>query len=77
MSDEKKPEDKTPETTSDALGSALKTPLHVQVFGSDPDGQNHETPPGAAGDRVTYVNSAVVPDGFQPMLNVGDTDRHH
>lgn len=75
MSDNTK--DDKPETTSEALGNALKTSLHEQVFGSDPNGQDHDTPAGAIGENVVQSSSPIVPSGFQPMLNVGDTDRHH
>ena len=76
MADNKKPEDQ-PKSASDKLGEALKTPLHEQVFGSDPDGGVNDTPPGASGERVVQMNLGAQPDGFQPMIQMGDTDRHH
>ncbi len=75
MADEK--DDKKPETASDALAAATKTPLHEQVFGSDPDGQNHETPRGAIGKNVVSLTPAAQPEGFGPMTGVGDTDLRH
>jgi len=69
-----KPEDKS---TSSVLASELKTPLHEQVFGSDPDGSNHETPRGAIGKNVVFGGTAVQPSGHGPMTGVGDTDHHH
>ena len=74
--DPKTPDEKKP-STSDALADATKTPLHEQVFGSDPDGGDRDTPRGASGKRVVLLNPAVQPDGFGPMTSVGDTDRHH
>ena len=73
MADEKKPEE-TPESD---LAKNIKTSLHEQVFGSDPDGGVNDTPPGAAGDRVVMMAPAIQPIGFQPMTKIGDTDRHH
>lgn len=75
MSDPKNPDDKP--TTSDALADATRTSLHDQVFGSDPDGGDKDTPPGAIGKNVVLLNPAVQPSGFGPMTKVGDTDRHH
>jgi len=72
-----KNDDKKPETTSETLANELKTPLHEQVFGSDPDGQNHETPAGAIGKNVVFGGTAVQPSGHGPMTGVGDTDHHH
>jgi hypothetical protein len=76
VADEKNPEEKT-KSASDKLGESLKTPLHDQVFGSDPDGGVNDTPPGASGKRVVHMNLGAQPDGVQPMLQTGDTDRHH
>ena len=50
-------------------------PIHDQVFGSDPDGFVNDTPPGAIGERVNIIGTAVQPERNQPMRNVGDTDQ--
>jgi hypothetical protein len=76
MADSQNDDDK-PATASDALSAATKTPLHDSVFGSDPDGNDADTPPGAIGKNVVLLNPAVQPSGFGPMTKVGDTDRHH
>ena len=65
------------QTTTEALGEDTKTSLHEQVFGSDPDGFVNDTPRGAIGNNVNILNPAVQPDGFQPMIHIGDSDRHH
>lgn len=77
MADPKNPEEDKPATTSDALAQATKTPLHDQVFGADPDGNDADTPRGAIGKNVVLLNPAAQPDGFGPMTSVGDTDRRH
>ena len=82
MTDKKTPDPAAPDsdkhrTTSDALSDSLKTPLHDQVFGSDPDGGPADTPRGAIGKNVVFGGTAVQPRGFGPMRSVGDTDDHH
>jgi hypothetical protein len=75
MADDKKPEEG--ETASENLGKSIKTSLHEQVFGNDPDGGVNDTPRGAIGANVNILNPAVQPDGFGPMIHIGDSDRHH
>ena len=75
MADDKKKDEA--QTTSSALSEATKTPLHDQVFGSDPDGQDNDTPRGAIGQNVVLLTPAAQPEGFGPMTGVGDTDRRH
>ena len=50
-------------------------PIHDAIFGSDPDGFVNDTPPGAIGDNVNIIGTAVQPERNQPMRNVGDTDQ--
>lgn len=50
-------------------------PIHDQIFGSDPDGFVNDTPPGAIGQNVNIIGTAVQPERNQPMRNVGDTDQ--
>lgn len=50
-------------------------PLHDEVFGKDPEGGYKVTPPGAIGENVNYIGTAVQPEGNQPMRNVGDSDQ--
>lgn len=50
-------------------------PLHDEVFGKDPDGFYNDTPPGAIGENVNYIGTAVQPESNQPMRNLGDTDQ--
>jgi hypothetical protein len=79
---DKKNDPATPEpaktrSTSDVLSDTLKTPLHEQVFGTDPDGGPADTPRGAIGVNSVFGGTAVQPRGFGPMRSVGDTDDHH
>ncbi len=76
MTDTKKPEG-ADKTASDTLAENLTAPLHEKVFGSDPDGGVNDTPRGAIGNNVNILNPAVQPDGFGPMIHIGDSDRHH
>lgn len=50
-------------------------PIHDQVFGDDPDGFVNDTPPGAIGERVNIVGTAVQPEKHEPMRGVGDSDQ--
>jgi hypothetical protein len=50
-------------------------PIHDEVFGNDPDGFFNDTPPGAIGDSVNIIGTAVQPERNQPMRGVGDTDQ--
>ena len=75
MADDNKKDE--PKTTSSALAEATKTPLHDAIFGTDPDGQNAETPRGAIGQNVVLLTPAAQPEGFGPMTAVGDNDRRH
>jgi len=52
-----------------------KHPIHNEVFGNDPDGFVNTTPPGAIGDRVNIVGTAVQPERNEPMRGVGDSDQ--
>lgn len=54
---------------------ATHHPIHDEVFGVDPDGMFNDTPPGAIGENVNYIGTAVQPEKFQPMRNLGDTDQ--
>jgi len=81
MSDKKTletaPDQPVVHTTSEALAQSIATPLHEQVFGSDPDGGDADTPRGAIGTNSVFLGTAVQPRGFGPMRAVGDTDDHH
>jgi hypothetical protein len=50
-------------------------PIHDEVFGVDPDGFVNDTPPGAIGDNVNIIGTAVQPEQNQPMRNLGDSDQ--
>ena len=49
--------------------------IHEEVFGEDDDAMVDDTPPGAGRRAVNPIGTAVQPEGFQPMRNVGDTDQ--
>lgn len=50
-------------------------PIHDAIFGADPDGYVDDTPDGAIGENVNIIGSAVQPERFQPMRNLGDSDQ--
>ena len=52
-------------------------PIHDAIFGdgSDPDGYVDDTPDGAIGENVNIVGSAIQPERFQPLRNMGDSDQ--
>ncbi len=49
--------------------------FHQEVFGEDDDAMVDDTPPGAGRRAVNQIGTAVQPEGFAPMRNVGDTDQ--
>ena len=49
--------------------------LHEQVFGEDEEAMVDDTPPGAGRRAVNQIGTAVQPEEFRPMRNVGDTDQ--
>jgi hypothetical protein len=49
--------------------------IHEKVFGRDSEKAYDDTPPGAGHRDVNIVGTAVQPEGFEPMRNVGDTDQ--
>jgi hypothetical protein len=69
----KKPGDNA--NAQEALDEDTKPSLHEQVFGSDPDGFVNDTPPGAIGENVNIIGSAVMLDRNQPLRHIGDTDQ--
>lgn len=50
-------------------------PIHDGVFGHHHDEAADDTPPGADHDSVNIIGSAIAPEGFGPMRNIGDTDQ--
>jgi hypothetical protein len=54
---------------------ASEHPIHDGVFGHHHDESADDTPPGADHDSVNIIGSAVQPERFQPMRNIGDTDQ--
>jgi hypothetical protein len=69
------PNEKNPKSAAEQLDQDAGTSLHEQVFGSDPDGFVNDTPPGAIGDNVNIIGSAVQLDRNQPLRHIGDTDQ--
>jgi hypothetical protein len=49
--------------------------IHEQVFGRDAEKAYDDTPPGAGHREVNPIGTAVQPEGFPPMRNVGDSDQ--
>jgi hypothetical protein len=49
--------------------------IHEKVFGRDSEKAYDDTPPGAGHRQVNPIGTAVQPEGFQPMRNVGDSDQ--
>jgi hypothetical protein len=68
-------------TTSEELDEELvdersgDPSVHEKVFGRDEEKAYDDTPPGAGHREVNPVGTAVQPEGFEPMRNVGDTDQ--
>ena len=50
-------------------------PIHDGVFGHHHDASADDTPPGADHDSVNIIGSAIAPERFGPMRNIGDTDQ--
>ena len=61
--------------TSAVLEEDTRTPLHDQVFGSDPDGLVNDTPAGAIGANVNIIGAPVMLDRNQPLRHIGDNEQ--
>lgn len=55
--------------------AASDHPIHDGVFGHRHEESADDTPPGADHDSVNIIGSAIAPEAFQPMRNIGDTDQ--
>lgn len=52
-------------------------PIHDAVFGGNPHADYTDTPRGAISENVNLNGTGVMPDGFEPMHGVGDTDQRN